>query len=102
MHPNATSVSLPSKSRQPSKGRQTVKYRRVNLEANAFNSFVSHCPSDQMTDCFNCDSMRVMHICVLSAFSFTALVSVISRLWARKIRKIQLELDDYLCIVGLV
>lgn len=46
--------------------------------------------------------MRVMHVCVLSAFSFTALVSVISRLCARKIRKIELELDDYLCIVGLV
>lgn len=79
-----------------------MKYRRVNLEADALNSFVSHCPSDQMADCFRCDPMRVMHVCVLSAFSFTALVSVISRLCARKIRKIELELDDYLCIVGLV
>ena len=55
-----------------------------------------------MADCFACDSTRVMHVCVLSAFSFVALVSVIFRLWARKIQRLKLELNDYLCIVGLV
>ena len=46
--------------------------------------------------------MRVMHVCVISAFSFAALVFVILRLYARKIHMIKLELNDYLCIIGLV
>lgn len=96
MQRNATSVSSPQKIRQ------TMRYRRVNVEADALNSFISHCPSDQIANCFRCDSMRVMDVWVLSTFSFVAAVSVISRLCARKIRKIKLKLDDYLCIVGLV
>ena len=55
-----------------------------------------------MADCFVCDFARVMHVSVLSAFSFFALVSVVFRLWARRIQKVKLELNDYLCIVGLV
>lgn len=55
-----------------------------------------------MADCFTCDSTRVMHVCVLSAFSFAALTSVVLRLSARKLQKIRLELNDYLCIAGLV
>ena len=43
-----------------------------------------------------------MHVCVLSAFSFAALISVLFRLCARKIQMIRLELNDYLCIAGLV
>ena len=55
-----------------------------------------------MADCLTCDSARVMHVCVLSAFSLAALVFVVFRLCARRIQKIKLELNDYLCIVGLV
>ena len=55
-----------------------------------------------MTDCFTCDFVRLMHVSVLSAFSFLALVSVVLRLCARKIQRVKLELNDYLCIVGLV
>lgn len=43
-----------------------------------------------------------MNVSVISVFAFLALVSVILRLWARKIKTIGLELNDYLCIGGLV
>ena len=55
-----------------------------------------------MADCLTCDSVRVMHVCVLSTFSLAALVFVAFRLCARRIQMIKLELNDYLCIVGLV
>lgn len=55
-----------------------------------------------MADCFSCDSTRVMHVSVLLVFSFVAFVSVVFRLWARKIQRIRLELNDYICVVGLV
>ncbi|CAF9933487.1 MAG: hypothetical protein ALECFALPRED_005609 [Alectoria fallacina] len=55
-----------------------------------------------MANCFTCDSTPVMHVCVLSAFSFATLLSVIFRFCARRIQRIRLELNDYLCIVGLV
>lgn len=55
-----------------------------------------------MADCITCDSARVTHVCVLSAFSLAALVFVILRLCARRIQTIKSELNDYLCIVGLV
>lgn len=55
-----------------------------------------------MADCFTRDTTRVMHVSVLSAFSFATLVSVILRLCARKIQRMELELNDYLCLVGLV
>ena len=55
-----------------------------------------------MEDCLTCDSTQVMHVCVLSVFSFAALISVVFRLCARKIQMIRLELNDYLCIAGLV
>ena len=55
-----------------------------------------------MADCFTCDSTRVMHVCVLSAFTFATLLSVLFRFCARRIQRIRLELNDYLCILGLV
>ena len=55
-----------------------------------------------MENCLTCDSTRVVHVCVLSAFSFAALVSVVFRLCSRNIQKTRLELNDYLCIAGLV
>lgn len=55
-----------------------------------------------MADCFVCNSVRVMHVSVLSAFSFAALTCVVFRLSARRIQGVKLELNDYLCIVGLV
>ena len=51
---------------------------------------------------FSQDPTRVMHVAVLSVFSFLALVAVILRLWARKIRRKEWEANDYLIIVGLV
>lgn len=51
---------------------------------------------------FSQDSTRVMHVAVLSVFSFLALVAVIFRLWARKIQRNKWETNDYLVIVGLV
>ena len=47
-------------------------------------------------------SSRVTHVVVLSVFSFFALVAVIFRLWARKVQRSRLELNDYLCVTGLV
>ena len=55
-----------------------------------------------MADCFTCDSERVMRVCVMSTFSFAALVSVVLRLYARRVQTMKLELNDYLSIVGLV
>ncbi|KAM0802269.1 hypothetical protein BDR22DRAFT_971347 [Usnea florida] len=49
-----------------------------------------------------CDSHRTMHVAVVSVFAFLALVSVILRVWARKIKKTSLELSDYLCFGGLI
>ncbi|CAF9903843.1 MAG: hypothetical protein ALECFALPRED_003006 [Alectoria fallacina] len=51
---------------------------------------------------FSQDSTRVMHVAVLSVFSFLALVAVIFRLWARKIQRNKWETNDYLVIVGLI
>lgn len=51
---------------------------------------------------FSHDPTRVMHVAVLSVFSFLALVAVIFRLWARKIQKNTWEANDYLIIVGSV
>ncbi|CAD6588525.1 MAG: hypothetical protein ASARMPREDX12_003359 [Alectoria sarmentosa] len=43
-----------------------------------------------------------MHVSVISIFAFLALIFVIFRLWARTIKKVRLELNDFLCIGGLV
>ena len=43
-----------------------------------------------------------MHVSVVSVFAFLALLSVIFRLWARRIKSVRLELNDYLCMGGLV
>lgn len=51
---------------------------------------------------FTEDPTRIMHIIVLSIFSFLAVVAVVFRLWARKIQRNIWELSDYLVIVGLV
>ena len=51
---------------------------------------------------FSQDPTRIMHVAVLSVFSFIALVAVIFRLWARKLSKNIWEANDYLIIVGLV
>ena len=55
-----------------------------------------------MSDSFAKDPTRVTHVAVLSIFSFFALVAVIFRLWARRVQRSRLEVNDYLCIVGLV
>lgn len=44
----------------------------------------------------------IMHIAVMSVFSFLAISAVVLRLWARKIKRNVWELNDYLIIVGLV
>lgn len=43
-----------------------------------------------------------MHVSVISVFAFLALVAMVFRLWARMIKSINLQLNDYLCIGGLV
>ena len=48
------------------------------------------------------DSSRVLHVVVMTVFSFLALVAVLFRIWARRIQRSRVELNDYLCIVGLV
>ena len=51
---------------------------------------------------FKDDPTRVMHVAVISVFSFFALLAVILRLWARKIQKNVWEVSDYLIVAGLV
>ena len=51
---------------------------------------------------FSHDPTRVMHVVILSVFSFLALIAVIFRLWARKIQKKVWEANDHLIIFGLV
>lgn len=51
---------------------------------------------------FSQDPTRIMHVAVLSVFSFIALLAVIFRLWARKLSKNIWEANDYLIIIGLV
>lgn len=55
-----------------------------------------------MTDCFSCDSTQVLHVSILVVFSFLAVASVGFRLWARKIQRIGLEFNDYICVAGLL
>ena len=57
---------------------------------------------DAMADCTSCDSSKVMHISVVSVFAFCALISVIFRFWARMIKSVKFQLNDYLCLGGLV
>ena len=51
---------------------------------------------------FSQDPTRIMHVAVISVFSFIALLAVIFRLWARKLSKNIWEANDYLIILGLV
>lgn len=51
---------------------------------------------------FSQDSTRVMHVVLLSVFSFLAVAAVLFRLWARKIQRNRWEANDYLVIVGLI
>ena len=51
---------------------------------------------------FSQDPARVMHVVVISVFSFLALVAVIFRLWARAIPEPAWGTNDYLIVVGLV
>ena len=55
-----------------------------------------------MADCTTCDASKVMHISVVSVFAFLALISVIFRFWARMIKSVKFQLNDYLCFGGLV
>lgn len=55
-----------------------------------------------MADCPTCDPSKATHVSVVTVFGFLALISVIFRLWARMIKRVRLELNDYLCIGGLV
>ena len=48
------------------------------------------------------DYTRLMHVVVLSIFSFLALVAVIFRLWSRKIQRMRGGLNDCLCTIGFV
>ena len=43
-----------------------------------------------------------MHVAVVTVLSFLALVSVILRLWARRMQKQSWDLSDYLIIIGVV
>ena len=43
-----------------------------------------------------------MHVSVVSVFAFLSLVAVIFRFWARMIKSVNFQLNDYLCIGGLV
>ncbi|CAF9935153.1 hypothetical protein IMSHALPRED_010126 [Imshaugia aleurites] len=55
-----------------------------------------------MADCLNCDPSKIMHVSVVSVTAFLALISVIFRIWARMIKTMRFELNDYLCVGGLV
>lgn len=55
-----------------------------------------------MADCPLCDQSTIMHVSVISVSAFVALIFVVFRLWARMIKKVRVELNDYLCIGGLV
>lgn len=55
-----------------------------------------------MADCPTCDPSKTMHVSVISGFAILALIFVILRLWARRIKTVRLELNDYLCVGGLV
>ncbi|MCJ1279015.1 hypothetical protein MMC21_006836 [Puttea exsequens] len=59
-------------------------------------------PPEDVQDCFSCDSTRVMHVIVIAVFTFLGLIATAFRLWARKIQRIGLEINDYLCIAGLI
>ena len=56
----------------------------------------------KMASCISCDSATVLHIPVMSVFTFIAIVSVIMRVVARKSQRTSIELNDYLCIFALV
>lgn len=47
-------------------------------------------------------SYYIKHVIIISVFSGLASVAVIFRLWARRIQKMSLELNDYLIVFGLV
>lgn len=51
---------------------------------------------------FKDDGVIIMHVAVMSVFSFLAISAVVLRLWARKIKRNVWESNDYLIIVGLV
>ena len=44
----------------------------------------------------------IKHVTVISIFSALASVAVILRVWARRIQRMSLELNDYLIVFGLV
>ena len=99
-------------------GIKTTPYESVRSQLSTENFVPSYCPSKNrlcefksyihkidMAHCSTsatCDSAKTMHVSVLSVFAFLALVSVIFRLWARRIKKIRLEMSDYLCFAGFV
>ena len=45
---------------------------------------------------------HIKHVVIISVFSGLATVTVGLRLWARKMKNMSLELNDYLIILGLV
>lgn len=47
-------------------------------------------------------SYYVKHAAIIAVFCGLASVAVIFRLWARRIQKMSLELNDYLIVFGLV
>ncbi|KAL6713508.1 hypothetical protein ACLMJK_008973 [Lecanora helva] len=51
---------------------------------------------------FKDDSESVTHVAVISVFSFFAIVSVILRLWSRRLQRNAWDLSDYSIIAGLV
>ena len=59
-------------------------------------------PNMTTTQSFSDDSARVAHVVVVAVFSFFAILALILRLWARKIKRVALDLSDYLLVVGLV
>ena len=55
-------------------------------------------------DAFFSDDMsyHILHSVLLLILSILAILAVALRFWARRIKKLSLELDDYLVKVGLV
>lgn len=47
-------------------------------------------------------SYHILHSVLLLILSILAILAVVLRFWARRIKKLSLELDDYLVMVGLV
>ena len=85
----------------PSGTPPSTEHYRIVVEQHSIGKVIEQA-SEMAPTPFSQDPTRVMHVAVLSVFSFVALVAVVLRLWARKLNKNVWEANDYLVIVGLV